>query len=271
MHSDVVVVPCFDRPEYLYVCIEMIKLSDHHDEHLFLFALDKGFDADNMHIIEQSGLRYEVVCNNGTRYRHMKQSYNVLEAYRVACELSAKYVYLIEDDIFIAKSFFTMHRRAQAMNPFCSIAAHLQNAKHLHTLHPSTIGLTTESVYQSWGVCWNKEILQKYVLPHANGRYYREGGRYLAKRFPWHFLGRSYGEQDGLIRRVHDDSGKSIAFFDYPRAFHAGIWGYHRQGERVKGWDLEKKISFIKSTCFSHEKMQKYNEFNDVFISDLTV
>jgi hypothetical protein len=80
-----------------------------------------------------------------------------------------------------------------------------------------------------------------------------------------------YCEQDGLIRRIHDQSGLEIGFPHYPRAFHAGIWGYHRKGENTRGWTHEMKVQFILDTCFSQHKMQKYNDFNDVFVTRLDV
>ena len=89
--------------------------------------------------------------------------------------------------------------------------------------------------------------------------------------FANHFLNTIYSEQDGLIRRIIDYSKLAIAYPDYPRCYHAGIWSYHRNGENMQNKSLSEKIEFILSTCFDAERMEKYNIYNDVFISDLSV
>ncbi len=274
MKKDVVIIVGFDRPEYMEVCLDLLLKADGFGDLKVYFSLDFGYSRKNKSVIDQrmKGRDYTYIHNNGSRFRHMKQSYNVLESYRIAAEEAKEFVFLIEDDIFCGKSFFTSHYELHKKYPdlFCSTACWLQNEKELQTLDMS-YAKTTKSVYQSLGVCFRKVVLKQLVLPHANTNYYRHSGKYLGNMFPEHFLKDTFSEQDGLIRRVHDTSGLAIGYPNYPRAYHAGIWGYHRRGENTKGWTHEQKVQFIYDTCFSHVKMQKYNQYNDVFITDLSV
>ena len=274
MKKDVVIIVGFDRPEYMEVTLSILKKTDRFNEMKYLFALDYGYSKKNIDVIERimKGQDYEYIFNNGSRFGIMKQSYNILESYRKAVTEAKEFVFLIEDDIFCAKSFFTAHYEIHQKYPdlFCSTVCWLQNEKKLQTLDLS-YAKTTKSVYQSLGVCFRKDVLKNMVLPHANPNYYRLSEKYLYKEFKNHFLKDNFSEQDGLIRRVHDTSGLAIGYPNYPRAFHAGIWGYHRRGENINKWSHEQKVEFIYETCFSNSKMQKYNQYNDVFITDLSV
>jgi hypothetical protein len=283
--KDIVIIPAFNRPEYLYHTLKLIKKADLHDTLKYLLAVDYGYSQKCIEVINElmAGYDFEIMYNNGSRFNEMKQSYNILSAYNKAANEAKQHVFLIEDDIFIGKSFFKTHYDIQAKHPdlFCSIVSKLHNYDYItpgksQTLDPFTCQTSNDSAYQSWGVCFNKGILLKYVLPHAfiNGTpslYFHNSRRYMQTNFPTHFLGTNYTEQDGLIRRIRDNSQIHIGYPDYPRCYHAGIWSYHRLGEKVNGWTFQKKVDFITETCFNHDKMQKYNEYNDVFIADLEV
>lgn len=276
--KDVVIIPAFNRPEYLFVTITLIKSAIGYENLKYIFALDYGFDKQCQEIIEKyaSELDYELFFPNGSKYGNQKQSYCLLEAYRLASQQAKDYIFLIEDDIFIGRSFFTSHYEIHAKEPniFCSIASRLNN--HANVKKPQNMNYDTynkdiESLYQSWGVCFHKSKVIDYILPHANEQYYLTAESYIKKNFPNHFLNVVYSEQDGLIRRIIDTSGLAIAYPDYPRCFHAGIWSYHRNGENVSNKTLIEKIDIILNTCFDNEKMQKYNQYNDVFIAELQI
>ena len=41
---NIVVIPCFDRPEFLHVTLELITKADNYKDYLYLFQCDYGFD-----------------------------------------------------------------------------------------------------------------------------------------------------------------------------------------------------------------------------------
>jgi len=131
-------------------------------------------------------------------------------------------------------------------------------------MDPTTCQTSNDSVYQSWGVCFNKDVLINHVLPHAfrDGNpslYFINAKRFMQMTFPDHFLGLNYTEQDGLLRRIRDKLQMPIGYPDYPRCYHAGIWSYHRQGEKVSSWSYQRKRDFIMATCFDAERMKPYD------------
>lgn len=275
--KDIVIIPAFNRPEYLYFTLLLIREEPLHAEMKYLFALDYGYSKKCLEVIDEmmKGLDYEIVYHNGTRFGAMKQSYNLLETYRKATEQAKEFVFLIEDDIFIGKSFFKSHYQIHAKHPdlFCSIGSKLHNPQSSkpQTMVATTCQTSPDSIYQSWGVCFRKSVLKELVLIHANENYYKRHTQYMMSAFPTHWLKTTFTEQDGLIRRIADLSGRSIGYPDYPRCYHAGIWSYHRDGEKVSAWSFEKRLNFIQDVCFDAEKMKKYDIYEDVFVCDLNV
>ena len=246
----------------------------------YLFSLDAGYTQRTHEVIrtEMFGWDYEIMRNNGTKYGFMKQSYNLLSAYMKAAAEAREYVFLVEDDIFCGRSFFTAHYQIHAKHPdlFCSIGSRLNNVLNItkgkeQTMNPTTCQASTDSIYQSLGVCFHKDILNMYVREHVNAQYYVNPSHYVRQHFSGHFLAGNFTEQDGLIRRIADTSGLSIGYPDYPRCYHAGIWSYHRMGVNVRAWGFEKRLQYIIDNCFDADKMIKHNEFGDVFVADLKV
>ena len=159
-------------------------------------------------------------------------SYNVLSAYTAAYKTDAKYVYIIEDDILVAKDFFKWHAYVQEpvrTNPFyCSIAG----ACNLVPPPPDRLSsYFTSNVYRSLGVCWKRENLEE-VVKHDGPLYYAsEHGMvdYLFNMFPdTKYKYNEMIEQDGLICRIMERHDKLAAWSTQNRAFHIGLWGYHR-------------------------------------------
>lgn len=281
MAKNVCIIPAYNRPEYLFVTVELLKNIKMAKDIHYVFALDMGYSKKCEEIVHdkmKGFASYEILHNNGLKYGASKQSFNLLESYRHACKITDKYVFLVEDDIFCGQTFFTTHIAIHEREPdlFCTIGSKLHNYNFIskgkeQTMNKTTYQTSNDSIYQSWGVCFRKEVLQKYILPHATPQFYSSPNKYCQQHFPKHFLKGSFTEQDGLIRRCCDTSGLKVGYPDYPRCYHAGIWSYHRLGEKTYNWTYTRKLQFILDTCFDAKKMEKYNEFNDVFVADLKV
>lgn len=280
MNKDVCIIPVFNRPEYLFVTLNYIKAAKGSKDLFYLFAVDFGYNKKCIQVINEvlPDHEKELMYNNGSKYGNSKQSFNLLEAYKRACQLTKRFVFLVEDDIFCSRSFFTSHYQIHAKHPdiFCSIGSKLHNHDHIpqgkdQTMNKTTCNTAVGSLYQSLGVCFNKDVLNKYILPHANANFYTSPAAYLKRAFPNHWLNTSFTEQDGLIRRCLDTSKLAVGYPDYPRCYHAGVWSYHRFDVKVHGWTYERKIAYILDVCHSQEKMKQFDKYGDVFVSDLTV
>ncbi len=276
--KDICIIPVFNRPEYLQYTLKFIRTNPDCKDIKFIFAADYGHSHRCINVIhaEMQGMDCEIIKRLQSPYREMKQSFNLLEAYKYAASIAKDFIYLIEDDIFVGKSFFKSHRQIHAKFPqlFCSIGSHLHNKAQVdkpQTMVVDTCQMSKNSIYQSWGVCFRKDVVKNLIAPHACEYYYKKPVQYMMSKFHQHWLKGTFTEQDGLIRRIADTCKLGIGYPDYPRCYHAGIWSYHRAGEKAFTWSYEKKLQFIKDTCFDASKMKKYDEYGDVFVADLSV
>ncbi len=120
-----------------------------------------------------------------------------------------------------------MHAAAGLL--FCSIA--VRNPNRSVTLPDDPEGYYLSSGdYCSYGVCFDKQVLQRMVAPHVTMAYMRRPKHYLRRHFPDSAISLGYVEQDGLLRRIQEHSTYPIAYACLPRAFDAGFYGYNRPG-----------------------------------------
>lgn len=259
--KDVVLIPTYSRPEFLTITLEHIEQNPDAKEYLYIFALDAWFKRELLQVIQRfrnKGFSVHERRTPRTSYKLGKQSHNVLTGYKLAQEKAKEFVFLIEEDIFVANDFFKWHKAVHSDNPnlFCSIGSRNHNTifrtsdnlNHYYTSHLD---------YQSWGVCFRKEKLD-LILQHAKEDYYNDPVKYIEKRFPNSKIGKYFVEQDGLIRRVQEELYQHpIAFPHVPRAFHGGFYGYNR-GRKIEG-TLAKKIEELRRICFSDSEMKKVN------------
>jgi hypothetical protein len=236
---DLVLVPTYFRPEYLWNSLEALAAADggkekevwiSHDHH----ARDyRPADPENKEVVEHfkgafAALRW--IDRQPTIYDG--NSYNVLELYREAYGSNAKFVYLIEDDVIVEKDFFRWHEAVQAKGDYiCSWAGGHESDEG----KDPSIYVETSDHYSSLGTCWRREKLG-HVLPHANPAYYTHMYNYVTTRFPGIHLDRGFVEQDNLIKRIIMAGHHKAAFPLLKRAYHIGITGYHRlQGYKFQG------------------------------------
>jgi len=262
---NVCLMPNFNRPEYLKLCTDLILKSQGARDNLYLFALDYGFDSKLLEVINKFPLASKIIKTPNKISGNMKQSFNVLNGLLEAYKLSDNLIYIIEDDIFIGRDFFKFHEAVQSNKLFCSIATknHNSNFTMLNDLNAYYYGYSMD--YQSLGVCMNKNSID-LIRPHINDDYFSNPQDYVSKNFN-SFLGSSYCEQDGLIRRIREESNLEVAFPHIPRAYHAGFYGYHRYSNLPKTKTYEEKVSMLKRICFSKEEMKKVC-LNDLYYFD---
>jgi hypothetical protein len=261
---EIVIIPCYDRPEYLQVCIEQIKKADNYDKYAYVFCMDSGFASKNVEIINNSGLYAYQYKTDRTIYREGKQSYNVLNGLSIGAENADNYVIYIEDDIFIGKDFFTF-AEAIISHTTAPIAIMSKSTNNRINIKENNINAYYESSladYQGLGVIFKKDFIISKIRPHCNYAYFTNIIGYVRKTFPNSKLNNNFAEQDGLIRRIIEKNNYNIAYSYIPRCYHAGLWGYHRFNDN-KHKTYKDKVEFIKNTCFDAVKMKQYDKYND--------
>ncbi len=253
----VVLIPVFNRPEFLQVCLEYIQAAEGWKQFEYWFLCDFGYKRSNLSVIKEFPGNKRIIERQKHKFKAItKQSFNLLDGYREAVESGATKVFLIEDDVFVANDFFKWHLSAQEHGPL-TIATDNHNTKFEVSNDLTKIYTGANEDYQSLGVCWNARYLKSIVLPHANKDYYRDPVGYCFKNFTQSKIGRFFVEQDGLIRRAI--SNKLNAIFPHvPRAYHAGFIGYNRRGKMPEGRTIKDRAKRVKEITTNPDLMRRY-------------
>lgn len=242
--KSIVIIPCWRRPEFLGACLNLIRWADLSGTYHYLFAIDRRADPLNEKIIagfpgEKTVIRNTAMFNGN--------SANLIKAYKWAYGQSEELVFLIEEDIFIAKDFFLYHEQVHhEFSPFFVTAC--RNQMDLKQTGDNPAGLFSYGKYQSLGVSFRRESLLQ-IIEHDTREYYSNRSGYLKKLFPQSQFGTQNTEQDGLINRIMERDNLTGIYPEIPRAFHAGFYGYNRQGSRLREnhLSLEDKIEILLS------------------------
>jgi hypothetical protein len=231
---DVVLMPCWRRPEMLWHCLDNLVRADGIEELHVVFRPDYGYDPDNIAVIRSFADRlrsYEIRPALACPYRRTRLSANILLGYLYSASIARNHVYLIEEDIMVGRDFFHWHHAVQSQRPdlFCSIAVRNHNRQVTLPDDPDGYYLSSGD-YCSWGVCFRRRVITDLIVPHVNLPYLSKPKRYLRRQFAQSQVGLGYVEQAGLIRRIQEMSGRKIAYPAAPRAFHGGFYGRNRPG-----------------------------------------
>jgi hypothetical protein len=231
----VVVIPCWRRPEFLWHCLDNLAQAEGVEDVRIVIRPDTGFAVDNLDVVREFSQRLptiDIQYPTPAPYRRTKQSANVLLGYLAAAANARRYVFLVEEDIMVARDFFRWHREAQVAAGralFCSIAVRNPNRRVSVPDEVDGFYLSSDD-YCSTGVCFEKSVITSLLAPHIRLAYFRRPKRYIRQQFPNSGIGLGFVEQDGLIRRIEESSALPIAWPCVPRAFHSGFYGYNRPG-----------------------------------------
>jgi len=232
---DILLLPCWRRPEFLWHCLDNLTRAAGFDSVHVVFRPDTGAWPENFEVIRAFSDRlpsYEVQPAAPCPFRRTRQSANLLLGYLLAAHAAQRYVFLVEEDVMVSRDFLSWHRAVQtaaAGRLFCSIAVRNHNRSVEVAAEPDGFYLSSGD-YCSYGVCFERSVLLEQLGPHVNLDYFRRPKRYLRRHFPDSIVGLGFVEQDGLIRRIQERSPLAIAYPCVPRAFDAGFYGYNRPG-----------------------------------------
>jgi hypothetical protein len=271
----VVLVPCWRRPEFLWHCLDNLSRAEGIGQLHVLFRADSGHDPAIHQVIAEFAPRFgghqidePVPCP----YKRTKQSANLLGGYLLAAQLSRRYVFMVEEDVMVARDFLRWHYAVQAAQPrlFCSIATRNPNRGIADEADPEVYYLTSDD-YCSLGVCFERSVIHTLIAAHVTRAYFADPGGYCARAFPDSRVGAGYVEQDGLIRRIQESQGaaRPIAFPYRPRDFHAGYIGYHRSGGLAG--TLQERIRQVGETIYDVEAMRAAAERPEFFQDSIPV
>ena len=262
---DIVVVPTYDRPEYLAVCLErLIAAKGSNDVEIWVCRDQHVGDHsteiwDGMRWCVLAAQRDDFYCEKFKYFLRNPHSYygnsfNIFTALKDAYDAGAERVYLVEDDVFVTEDFFLWHEEIQkeVPNAFVSIASRVNASLEYAINGPEVLDesvadpmayYTSDHAYSSIGVCFNRDALHWIVPDFCNEETYAKLGPGV--------------EQDLLIKKqMRSFQGVAPSVWPYvPRCYHMGWYGYHRRTGLKFNGTLEEKIAALKSTMYDQAKI----------------
>ena len=253
--QDILIVPTFDRPEMLWLCLDHIASSHGSSNLRILVYVDAHVgQMPPRGEIEQVLAKFpQLTIRPIYRQPHMfhGNSFNVMMAFKDAYESKAEHVFMIEDDVMVHPEFFRWHRQ-----------------QHEDQVLGCSIGVVKEPQYghyASLGVCFRREML-KLIVPHCQVAYFSNLRAYCKTRFP---PSKTDCEQDGVFCRVLE--GFPVAWPLVPYAQHVGWYGYHRKRSVRPQGTLSERYLQVKHVLTSATILRHWvKDFGDIKVLQLS-
>ena len=228
--SDIVLIPTHERPEFLWITLEAIAAASHLDGKEFWIMEDSHIDQPKpQQLVDEIATTVEHAKNMlpdvqhfvTTPHSHVGSSFNVLQAFKMACHSlpdTPDLIYFIEDDVIVTPDFFRFCEAAQdlwdpfATGPNCSPVSKTQE-------DPSLCEISSTWM-QTFAMSFQRERLQDLLLPEyedykimANAGWY-EWDEWMCKAM--------FREKQYIVNPVAS------------RGFHFGVYSYHT-GKPLEG------------------------------------
>jgi hypothetical protein len=218
--NEVVIIPCYLRPELLYCCLKRIRESQPWIPiHLFP---DRGTWPD--HHIQKMQLWFDAVIHIVADHDLYGNTYNTLEAFKWAWHAGYEYIYLVESDVVVHHDFFAWHRKMHEEYDEEGLFASMAWIFNRHA--PIVDGELFAHWYYSIGTCFHRDRLAS-VIQHATPSYYCDMAGYVRTRFKDSPLNDpqniAHFEQDGLLQRILDQEKRQTVSPGIAKCSHMGF------------------------------------------------
>jgi hypothetical protein len=249
----IVIVPCWRRADFLWACLDRLLQAHGWEQYEYLISIDRDPSPEVVEVAHAyrsefagapDGSPIQIITPGSHQFSG--NSFNLLNAYRVASEKTNGLVVMVEEDVMVSRGFLRWTEAAHALVPDCFgvSACRDQNAPLPDALaqraDPRTgVGdprswVYERPTYQSLAVSFRAEVVRRFVQM-VTPDYFADPVETLAKWFPVSRIPKPQAEQDGFIGRVLEDwvNGVDWTGMIYPvvpRASHYGFVGYNRSG-----------------------------------------
>jgi hypothetical protein len=259
----VVLIPCYRRPEMLAVTLEHIVVAEGSERHQYVFAVDHNFDLEIDGIIKNFPFKKTTTYYGGKKIGE-GNAQNVLHGFKKCVEyalnIGASVIYYIEDDIWVAPDFFQFHELAHRKFSPAAVSA-CRNQYLERKIYGEANHVYYHPRYQSLGCSFSVETAAK-IARHNTPLYYEDPERYLLAAFPSSKVLNIFWDSDGLIERVLEAQGQKTLYPCAPRAFHAGYYGgINRSGATLQG-SLKERISKLRD--MTEREMNENTNWQDI-------
>lgn len=233
----IVVVPVYERPEYLHLCLEAIREA--HSGIDILVSVNHPDVGAPVSEFREVAMQHRARIKLRMPHSYPGATYNVLESLRDGYNTGADRVFIVEEDVLIERNFFRWHERAARL---CCFA--VCGWKRTPMLHVSI----HNDVYESWGACFPRYSLP-FIFEHCTSEYYSDMHGYIARHFDERLC--PYFEQDGLINHVVIAGKLRVAFPPKRVCHHIGVHSYHYpDGHKFEG-TLQERIAALREAVMT--------------------
>lgn len=259
---DTVIIPTFDRPEFLWLCLENLWENVRGARDKFIMV-SEDIHADKPKCF-QGQMEYLAVIREWERkwgflfaynstppHTTYGNSLNVLSALQRAhlCGQSEK-TYLIEDDVLVTPDFFEwndMVFNQYRVNVVC--AGRLNRSLNFQMNGRDAMDETCKDVnaikkvkgaYISWATCFSADMMERMFSQPVTMEGFRPGF-----------------EQDIWIQTYMRREGIESIWPYVPRAYHMGWYSYHRDGSiPLSPGKLEERVQGLHVITRSESKLR---------------
>jgi hypothetical protein len=267
--KSIIVIPTYDRPEMLWLCLEMIARADKPDDYHIWVCQDNHLGKPIPFATEVeyvAVLSYFKGVFGSEHFTHVStpvhdyygNSYNVLR--NIGLTLLVPYVrtvYLIEDDSMVTPDFFRFNEVAQEkFRPFVVCNGRINRSLNFHINGPDAIDesqpdpsvvVRSAKAYMSWANSFDIEALE---------------GLFDTTPISYAEFRPGY-EQDMFFQNVIRMKKLDSIWPVVPRAYHLGWYSYHRSGQRPNG-TLEERVKFLRQAITDKNTLQQLAGLQDM-------
>lgn len=260
---DVVLILCYNRPEYLEVCLKKIMESVGFEKYCYVFQVDRN-NRENDWLISRFSNYVECRFFKSPEHGYQGNCYNATigyaNAHRVGVEVGAKYGHMIEDDVIVSPDYFNFHERIWALNKDndFGFVCGTQNQRVTSAIYDPA--MVYRSYYlQTLGISFPIYRFKEFGKYHKLA-YLLNPIVFLQMMFPTSKIDPKYAEQAGLVRRIME---QEVGIYPtWPRAYHAGVYGQNQTAKTHK-------LNPVEIEKMTGEQMTELSNRGFVFTTDV--
>ena len=230
---DVVIVPCYERPEFAHICLEYLSRARGIDDKEVWLCQDNHGGKEEMNILTHmfsvadyghalfSDRFHHVIRDAHGTYGNSK---NLIESLQRAYDSGAERIFLVEDDIVVAPDIFSWHEavleHTYPFDSFVSCATALSKSANFQINGPQVM----DESYQDPNAYLR--VIGPYSS-HAAAFKRKQLGELLAYIADTPVEWKPGFEQDAYVQKFLRITNQASAWPYMPRALNRGWYSYH--------------------------------------------
>ncbi len=270
--SNLVAITTYSNPDLLWIYLDQLSASPIRNQFKYRLFTEPGYDKEIDEVVKHfSFLDISLKVRERHKECPLTGFYNITQSYIEAAEETDEYVIPGEDDLLPVKGVLEFYDEVYRKflkgydRIFC--LAHKRRPENELKGDPNVLigdyQLTSPS-------CISKEMILKYVKPHATEEIFNDPIQYYWKNFNNIRL-KPYDHQhwDGFWERCMLSANLFALKPDQARSCHVGLRGIHSKGFAPKGILME-KVEQYKELIRDGDKLRSLSHMpSDMVVADL--